>query len=447
VRRRGEDGHESDESEDASLAADRGDGGSSNSFNDVIDRAEAVGDAEVLRTEGELIEDPVLVESVVEGKADRRRRRVVQGVGVLLLLVLVISLSVGMTVQTGTAPGQPAPPPTLAPTYQPTIITAGTVETWLSSTKLSSSTITALNQTGTPQHRAFQWLTSAGRPPIPLHRMTQQFALATLFYATGGGSSAAGWRNQSGWLSDPDECKWHGCECTRTEQSWMILQRLELAEHNLTGPLPGEIGLLSSVEFLDLSKNELYGTIPSDLFELINILVLNIDNNKLNGTIPRQIGQLTKLSLLDIWNNRDLTGTLPTELGLLTDIKAMTLERVDTSGPRLSGPIPTEIGRLTKLTTLAMSGYRFTRRIPSEFGNLLLLESLNLALNELTGWIPTELGRMSKLDLLDVHWNSDLSGTIPSELCSLIQWSNLEVIISCDDPGLNCTCGCSCFTV
>jgi hypothetical protein len=428
-------------------------------------------EAIVLWTEGDLVEDPALV----EGKVDRPQRRIFVGLGMVVVLILVISVSVGVTVSKRAAAPQasagPTPSPTLAPTFEAFKITPAKVNEWLNSTKLSNVTILAMNQTGTPQNRAYQWLTSADHLPIPddvdpLHRMTQQFALATLYYATGG-DNATGWSNQGEWLVGADECGWLGCSCKRGQGSW-VLQSLTLRANGLAGPLPVELSLLNRAEILDLSENDLYGSIPADLgtivslqsvslsnnsftgtieselFQLTGLSSLKLEYNQLTGTIASEIGQLTKLTALEIWTNEDLTGSLPTEFGRLTGLTRLWMISSKFSGPRLSGPIPAELGNLTSLTSMIMSGYQFSGTIPSDLANLSLLDEINLSRNELTGTIPSELGRLSKLGQLEVSYNTGLMGEIPSEVCTLMNQNTLTVTISCDDADLTCACDCDC---
>jgi hypothetical protein len=420
-RRGGDDEYEFNERRVSAGGDVRADSSSSSSVDN--GRREEAEEAIVLWTEGDLVEDPDLV----EGKVDRPRRRIFAGLGMIMVLILVISVSVGVTVsKRASAPQASAGPtqsPTLAPTFQAVKITPAMVEEWLNNSKLSNATISAINQTGTPQYRAFQWLASPDHPAIPdagdpLPRMTQQFALATLYYATSG-DNASGWSNRNEWLVAPNECEWLGCSCQRTNGS-LVLQSLSLNNNSLTG------------------------TIASEIFQLTGLSSLSLDNNKLNGTIATEIGHLTKLTNLEIWNNEDLTGTLPTELGYLTGLTRLWMLSSKFSGPRLSGPIPTELGNLTSLTNLIMSGYQFSGTIPSELASLSLLDWLNLARNELTGTVPSELGQLSKLGQLDVSSNTGLMGYIPSEVCSLMNQNTLTVTISCDDEDLNCTCRCTC---
>ena len=74
---------------------------------------------------------------------------------------------------------------------------------------------------------------------------------------------------------------------------------------------------------LDLSDNQLTGPIPAELRKLgvnsLNELQILLDNNQITGPVPPELGNLTDLEILEINDNR-LTGQLPyefTNLGIL----------------------------------------------------------------------------------------------------------------------------------
>ena len=58
-----------------------------------------------------------------------------------------------------------------------------------------------------------------------------------------------------------------------------------LDDNQLTGSLPTQIGLMSSVEEVYLYNNKLVGQIPNKIRNWENILDLYVDSNKLSGTM------------------------------------------------------------------------------------------------------------------------------------------------------------------
>jgi len=65
----------------------------------------------------------------------------------------------------------------------------------------------------TAQGQAYDWLVNedpAQIDPCTYPTVGQRYALATLYYGSGG----TGWNNSAAWLSELDECFWVGVECS-----------------------------------------------------------------------------------------------------------------------------------------------------------------------------------------------------------------------------------------
>ena len=91
-------------------------------------------------------------------------------------------------------------------------------------------------------------------------------------------------------------------------------------ENVLGGSFPSNIGsLFPSLESLNLRNNQISGTLPISLFEMNKTRELILQGNALIGTIPMSISNMVSLTALDLSDNR-LFGTMPTELGLLEDL-------------------------------------------------------------------------------------------------------------------------------
>ena len=235
-------------------------------------------------------------------------------------------------------------------------------------------------------------------------------ALVALYNATNG----PGWKNSENWLSEAPLDLWHGVsrDCDGS------LSRLVLRDNQLGGPIPSELGSLSSLVVLELDENELTGPIPPELGNLSNLIHLDLSHNQLTGQIPPELGNLSNLGLLYLQYNQ-LTGPIPPELGRLTHITELLLW-----DNQLSGSIPEELGNLSNLTVLHLSNNQLTGSIPEELGNLSNLTVLYLSNNQLTGSIPEELGNLSNLERLSLTGNQ-LSGAIPGELGNLSNLTDL----------------------
>ncbi len=80
-------------------------------------------------------------------------------------------------------------------------------------------------------------------------------ALLALYDATRG---ATCWASNTNWDSANALGDWEGV----TTNAAGRVTHIELRENQLTGPLPDEMGVLSSLEELWLNKNQLSGPIP-----------------------------------------------------------------------------------------------------------------------------------------------------------------------------------------
>lgn len=102
----------------------------------------------------------------------------------------------------------------------------------------------ALVNPGTPQYSAYQWL-AYNNSNLELYsdeRKIQRYSLATLYYSTNGDE----WENNTGWLSDRNECEWwSGDSLGEICSSNGAIVKLDLRENNLVGKIPVEISLLA----------------------------------------------------------------------------------------------------------------------------------------------------------------------------------------------------------
>ena len=191
------------------------------------------------------------------------------------------------------------------------------------------------------------------------------------------------------WSTDTSMSTWEGVEIGRsTEPETNGVIGLRLPGRDLTGFIPDDLGLLTSLVELDLSGNWLSGGIPGTLGQLANLRVLRLTGNRLSVEIPSELGRLESLEALDVRDNR-LSGVIPEAIGGMGRLK-----RLDLSNNFISGPIPKELG------------------------NLVRVQHLDMSFNELSGSVPGEMGRLGVLGTLDLRYN-DLSGSVPQEWIGL----------------------------
>jgi hypothetical protein len=127
----------------------------------------------------------------------------------------------------------------------------------------------AQSNSSSPQAKAMAWLKNDTQiDEYEPHRLQQRYALAVLYFATGGES----WLNSTGWLSNSSECEWYsfaqirptsGFDTVCLEESRFSV--LNLAQNNLTGTVPPELELLNGLQQLQLIDPRLTLTIYSEL--------------------------------------------------------------------------------------------------------------------------------------------------------------------------------------
>ncbi|CAB9507064.1 STYKc [Seminavis robusta] len=178
------------------------------------------------------------------------------------------------------------------------------------------------------------------------------------------------------------------------------LQWLSLQGNKFSGTLISELGKMSSLEYLHVSNlvhrnKDLQGTIPLDWFALPNLKSLALSSTKISGSVPSEVGLLTSLESLILDNNGKLSASvIPSEVGALQRLTVLGM-----SDMNLHSSIPSEVGLLSKLTTLRLHDNELTGGIPQELESLSLLELFKIDGNAgLLGTVPTEFCAIDMLD-------------------------------------------------
>ena len=297
--------------------------------------------------------------------------------------------------------------------------------------------------------------------------MANRVALVALYLATDGDD----WHRNDGWLSDSPLDQWHGVV---TDDLGNVTDLL-LADNNLAGVIPPEIGQLAALATLELQGNALSGGIPPELGGLVNLYFLDLRNNMISGSIPGALAELPRLQALFVGSN-SLTGCIPTGLKpsdgsphvVTWNVNEDPLRYCDASHPddraatplptpnpdlpletlaliafydatdgtnwkvnsnwRTDSPVSTWFGVQTdaqgRVTHLELPDNNLSGHVPAEIGHLKELQHVILYGNELTGAIPPEVGELENLEMLDLSTN-ELSGSIPMQLGNLTKMSQL----------------------
>ncbi|XP_043816700.1 receptor-like protein 9DC3 [Manihot esculenta] len=229
---------------------------------------------------------------------------------------------------------------------------------------------------------------------------------------------------------------------------------LHLGMNNFQGTIPETFSARGSLRYLNFNGNQLQRRIPLSISNCRNLEILDLGNNNIDDSFPHFLETLPELQILILKSNK-LHGFVK---GSSTNYSFSKLRMFDLSDNMLSGPLPSgyfnnfkammnfdvkmeymgqpnysyhysvsltlkgveiELVRIqTFLTTIDLSGNKFTGEIPQSIGKLKALKLLNLSHNQLTGNIQPSLRKLSNLESLDLSSNF-LVGRIPMQLTDL----------------------------
>ncbi|KAG5413515.1 hypothetical protein IGI04_001082 [Brassica rapa subsp. trilocularis] len=188
------------------------------------------------------------------------------------------------------------------------------------------------------------------------------------------------------------------------------LWKFRLGQNFLTGKLPKGLVYLPHLWLLELQNNFLTGEIKEQEAGKegsSNLSQINLSNNRLSGPIPGSINNLRSLQILLLGGNR-FTGQIPGEIGRLKG-----LLKIDMSMNSLSGKVPPELGECQSLTYLDLSHNQLSGQIPVQISQIRMLNYLNVSWNFLNQSLPVELGYMKSLTSADFSHNN-FSGSVPA---------------------------------
>jgi hypothetical protein len=230
------------------------------------------------------------------------------------------------------------------------------------------------------------------------NRITQRFALATLFFA----SLNEQWSKTTNWLNK-DECTWYGVTC---EENTLVTQ-INMTANTVAGTLSNEIARLSHLKELILKDNMFEGSIPSTIGTMSRLRVLDLRYNAIRGRLDElELSNMMELEVLDLREN-EILGSLPKSLYSLTRLKVVNLE-----ANTIMGTLSTLIGKLTNLERLVLKMNSFIGSLPTQIGTLRSMKTFDISYNEFNGPIPTHIGKMRSLKYFFADENN-FSGDVP----------------------------------
>ncbi|KQJ93400.2 hypothetical protein BRADI_3g04300v3 [Brachypodium distachyon] len=272
------------------------------------------------------------------------------------------------------------------------------------------------------------------------------------------------------WESHKDCCRWEGITCSPNRMVTDVSLasqglegsisphlgnltgqlRLNLSCNWLSGVLPLELVLSSSIIVLDISFNcltgglsELPSSTPARPLQVMKSLVainastnsftgqiptipcasspyftvLELSFNQFSGNIPPGLSNCSELKILSTGYN-NLNGTLPDELFNITSLEHRSLPNNWIKGA-LNG-----INKLTNLVTLDLGMNELSSNIPDSIGELKRLVELHLGHNNMSGDLPTALSNCT--ENLDLLYNN-FTGTIPESIYSSSKMTALRL--------------------
>lgn len=163
----------------------------------------------------------------------------------------------------------------------------------------------------------------------------------------------------------------------------------------LSGQIPSELGLLSTVQHLNLGRNSLQGSLPSELCQLQQLETLNLLSNQISGSVPSCMGSMTSLQVVNL-NFNQMTGALPE-------------------------------GGFPNVRQMYLNSNRFTQDLSKLVANMYSLVEFSGRENQFYGDMEYAFDHVAEqLVVLDVMANQQLMGEFPHRL--LYDAPNLQVL-------------------
>uniref|UniRef100_A0A0E0Q1Z5 non-specific serine/threonine protein kinase n=2 Tax=Oryza TaxID=4527 RepID=A0A0E0Q1Z5_ORYRU len=221
------------------------------------------------------------------------------------------------------------------------------------------------------------------------------------------------------WALGTDCCSWEGINC-RGENT---VRDISLPSKGLAGSISPSLSNLAKLLHLNLSHNSLSGGLPMDSLLFSSIAVLDVSFNHLDGPLQELQSSNPSLSLpLQVMNissnffhrtisissmemmknlvalnasNNSFTGQIPASICISTpsfavlDLLSFGATNSDAEFPQ-NGKIPNSIGQLNKKNSI---------------GQLRRLEELHLDNNNMVGELPSALGNRTNLRFITLRGN------------------------------------------
>ncbi|XP_052290916.1 receptor-like protein 6 [Citrus sinensis] len=220
-----------------------------------------------------------------------------------------------------------------------------------------------------------------------------------------------------------DCCSWDGIKCD--EDTGHVIG-LNLSSSWLYGSINSSSSLFQLVhlEWLALADNHFnFSVIPSEIVNLSRLTRLSLSGSFFSGQIPAELLELSRLEVLDLSSNYYHLKLQRPGLANLAE-KLTNLQQLDLTDVNISSAVPPTLANLSSLISLSLSESFLHGEFPTEIFQLPNLRLLEVAYNSnLTGHLP-EFQKSNSLEYLGVAF-SGFSGKIPNSIENLKSLSQL----------------------
>ncbi|KAI3819066.1 hypothetical protein L1987_12888 [Smallanthus sonchifolius] len=173
-----------------------------------------------------------------------------------------------------------------------------------------------------------------------------------------------------GWNQSVECCVWGGVTCDKSGH----VTHLDLSHETIHGPIPSSQTHwkgLKSLQYLNMAYNSLTGNFPNSLLTTLPSLDdLDLSYNRLSGQVVNHVSS-----------------------------DELRLRNLDLSSNKFEGPIPGFVFDLAALSTLKLSGNKFSGRLDLDrFGKMQELYALDLSYNNLRVSVSANFSLLSKLN-------------------------------------------------
>jgi Leucine-rich repeat (LRR) protein len=157
----------------------------------------------------------------------------------------------------------------------------------------------------------------------------------------------------------------------------MTLIHVLFDSNQFTGPIPAELGGVTTLQVLRLDRNGFAGAVPPNLSSLVNLNELNLASNRLTGS-PPDLSSMTKLNVVDLSNNTFAASVAPDWFTTLTSLTSVSI-----AGGQLTGEVPKGLFRLPQLQQVVLSNNAFDGTLEITGSINKQLQAINLMNNRI----------------------------------------------------------------